>query len=104
MKGGIRMNNYMVEVELPTDLTEEFLALIPRQRAHVDSLMNEGIITSYALAKDRSRLWITMDAKTDQEVQNVMRSFPMVRFFSFEIRELMFLNRTGFVLPQMSLN
>jgi hypothetical protein len=98
------MNNYMVEVELPRDLTEEFLALIPRQRAHVDALMKDGIITSYALSKDRSRLWITMDAKTDDEVQNVMRSFPMVKFFDFEVRELMFLNRTGFILPQMSLN
>ena len=104
MKGGIQVNNYMIEVELPEDLTEEFLALIPRQRAHVDALMNDGIITSYALSKDRSRLWITMDAKTHEEAKNVMRSFPMVKFFSFEIRELMFLNRTGYVLPQMSLN
>jgi hypothetical protein len=45
-----------------------------------------------------------MDAKTGEEVQNVMRSFPMIKFFTFAIRELMFLNRTGFVLPQMSLN
>ena len=98
------MNNYMIDVVLPRELNEEFISLIPRQRAHVNALMNEGIITSYALAKDRSRLWITMDAGSKEDVVKILEEFPMIKFFTLEIRELMFHNHAGLVLPQMSLN
>ena len=98
------MNNYMVDVILPGVLTEEFVSLIPRQRAHVDTLMNEGIITSYALSKDRSRLWITLGAESNEGVLKILHGFPMIRFFTFEVRELMFHNHAGLIFPQMSLN
>ena len=80
------------------------MALIPRQRAHVDGLMNEGVITSYALTQDRSRLWITIVAESTDHVLDLLRGFPMIKFFSFEVRELMFHNRAAAPLPHMSLN
>jgi hypothetical protein len=98
------MNNYMVDVHLPAVLTEEFISLIPRQRAHVDELMAEGVITSYALTENRSRLWITVSAGSREQVMKVVKGFPMIKFFTLEIHELMFQRLAGFVLPQMSLN
>jgi hypothetical protein len=98
------MNNYMVNVVLPKELNEEFISLIPRQRAHVDLLMSEGIITSYSLAKDRSRLWLTVAAASQEDVIRIMNDFPLIKFFTLEIRELLFHNHAGLVLPQMSLN
>lgn len=98
------MNNYMVNVVLPNELTEEFISLIPRQRAHVDLLMSEGVVTSYSLAKDRSRLWLTVAADSQQDVIKIMNDFPLIKFFTLEVRELMFHNHAGHVLPQMSLN
>ena len=94
----------MVHVTLPDQPTEEFISLIPRQRAHVNNLMREGIITSYALAQDRSYLWITMLAETPQEVFGIINEFPMRKFFSVEIRELMFFNHASLIIPQMSMN
>ena len=36
------MNTYMICIGLPTEITEEFVALIPKQRKKIDELMDEG--------------------------------------------------------------
>ena len=61
------MNEYLITVELPADLSEEFIALIPAHRHRVNELMQEGIITSYSLAADRRRLWTTLIASGEEE-------------------------------------
>ena len=98
------MNHYMVNVILPKELNEEFISLIPRQRAQVNELMDEGIVTSYSLARDRSRLWVTIAAESEEEVIKIMNDFPLIKFFTLEIRELMFHNHMRLTMPQMSLN
>ena len=47
------MNQYLFDITLPEELTEEFVSLIPRQRAHIETLMVKGVVTSYGLAFDR---------------------------------------------------
>ena len=37
---------FMVEMDLPVPFDDEFLSMIPSQRALVNKLINEGIITS----------------------------------------------------------
>jgi len=44
------MYEFMIDIDLPVPFTDEFLALVPRQRAIVNKLMNEGSITGYALS------------------------------------------------------
>ena len=58
----------MVEFELPEELSDDFLALIPEQREVVDRLMTQGKIRSYALSLDRSVLWVVMEAVSEFEV------------------------------------
>lgn len=93
---------YMVEFEVP-QLTEEMLALIPRQRYVIDQLMFQKKIVSYALTLSRSKLWIVFIASSESELVYLIDSLPMTKYLSYDYHELMFHNAAQF-LPSMSLN
>ena len=42
------MNTYMISIQLPDQLTEEFVSLIPKQRKQIDELMDNGKILQYS--------------------------------------------------------
>jgi len=98
------MKQFMIYVRLPEVMTEEFVSLIPQQRARVNSLMRKGIIISYSLSFDRSQLWIVMDAKSEINVIEVLAELPLMRFMKPEIIELMFHNNIYINVPNLSLN
>ncbi|HYF02573.1 MAG TPA: hypothetical protein VEC36_04310 [Patescibacteria group bacterium] len=98
------MKQYMVDIDLPMDMNHEFMELIPRQRARINKLLQQGVIANYSLSSDRSRLWVTVNAVSEADVDAVLRTFPVARFIEWTIHELMFQqNSTPFVL-KMSLN
>ena len=94
----------MLIVSLPDIFSPRFISLIPEQRATVNEMMNEGTILSYALAEDRSKLWIVMSAKEEAEVLRNIARFPLARYMKPEIKELMFQHSATFILPEPSLN
>lgn len=94
----------MIYIQLPAELTEEFLSLIPKQRAMVNSLMRKGIIINYTLSSDRTQLWIVMDAESEINVIEILAEFPLIRFMKPEIHELMFHNSIYVDVPKVSLN
>ncbi len=98
------MNQYMVDIELPSDLTEEFLALIPEQRDQINELMASGTVASYALSLDRSKVWAVINANNTDEVQEILEAMPMIDFMVSTIYELAFHNVAGSGLPAISLN
>lgn len=98
------MNDYMVTITLPGEFSEEFLALIPSQRAHVNQLMQKGVLTSYSLAKDRTRLWATFIANSREGVMRLIREMPLNKYMEVDIRELAFSNMPVRALPAVSLN
>lgn len=98
------MNQYMVEIDLPTLMTQQFMSLIPTQRSMVNELMSDGKIDSYTLSLDRRRLWVIFLADTDLEVSGLLESFPIYTYCEFEISELMFHNTMTRELPVISLN
>ena len=61
------MNTYMISISLPTELTEEFILLIPKQRKRIDELMDEGKVLHYSLALDRSQVWVTLIAGSEKK-------------------------------------
>lgn len=103
-KAIIGMNQYMVEVDLPALMTQQFMSLIPAQRTLVNELMSEGKIDSYTLSLDRRRLWVIFLADTELEVSDLLESFPIMPYCDFEISELMFHNTMTRELPVISLN
>jgi hypothetical protein len=98
------MNEYMVTITFPTEFDEEFVGLIPPQRAMVNELMGKGIITSYCLSTDRQTLWVTMLGGSEGNILETLRQMPLFRFMNFEMRELMFHNAPVFSQPSFSLN
>jgi muconolactone delta-isomerase len=98
------MNQYLVDLDLPLEMTEEFIALIPDQRRQIDELMSDGIVLSYALSQDRTKVWATINAESESEVQEILEMMPLIEFMEPTIYELAFYNATGNGLPAISLN
>ncbi len=98
------MSTFFIDITLKKAFSEEFVALIPRQRKLVNELMNNGVIINYALAIDRSKLWVTIEAKDEREVMDTLASFPLIEFMDPEVNELAFLDSIHSGFPQLSLN
>ena len=98
------MGQYLVQITLPEYLDEEFLALIPEQRAYADTLMGQGIIASYSLAMDRSTLWVVFNSTNEKNVVSAIDNFPIADYIDYEVVELAFHNSSSVVFPNLSLN
>jgi muconolactone delta-isomerase len=98
------MNQFMVEITLPSELTEEFLSLIPKQRALVHKLFAEGRLTSYALSMDRSKLWAAIVAESEEEVTQILSLLPLRKFMQIEIHQLAFHQDAAMNVARISMN
>lgn len=100
------MKSFMVTIALPhpEGITNEFITLIPEQRSHIDQLMQNGVVTNYALAADRSMLWAIIKADTSGEVYEILDQFPLRKFMDPTILELMFHHSIVTRFPAFSLN
>lgn len=101
---GNTKNDYMADISLPGNPPPEFISRIPSQRAYVDELMQQGVITSYCLSRDRSKLWVTLRAPSEEEVIRVVTKFPLIRWMEVEIQQLMFRDAGVAALPSFSMN
>ncbi|WP_128545382.1 muconolactone Delta-isomerase family protein [Larkinella soli] len=98
------MSQYMVEFDLPQEMTEDFLMKIPLQRLKVNELMENGKLLSYALSIDRHRLWCVVKAQTEVEVMEIVSEFPLISYMDPTVTELMFNNVVSLRVPLFSLN
>lgn len=98
------MNTYMVIIQLPKHLNEEFLARVPEQRLCINELMNEGKVLQYALAIDRSSLWLTISAFTKAEAMEIVATFPLIDYMKPQFVELAFYNSISTELPKLIMN
>jgi hypothetical protein len=96
--------DFMVSIHLPPDPSEEFIHLIPAQRAMINKLMEEGVITSECLSTDRTLYWATIRSKSETEVADIIARFPMASWMHVEIHQLMFRNAAVSLLPPVSMN
>lgn len=83
-------NCYMIEFELPEMRAAEFLDKIPQQRQEAARLMQCGIVKSYALSRNQSRLWIVVSAGSEFEALNIVSQLPLSRFMIPSISALLF--------------
>jgi muconolactone delta-isomerase len=98
------MTQYMVDIKLPNLVTQEFISLIPAQRARINTLFEDGKILSYTLAHTRTQLWVVMQAKDEREVEAILEEFPLIKYMQFTIHELSFHNMVSSGMPLISLN
>ena len=99
------MFQYMVEITLPRSINQDFMDKIPAQRARVTKMMRENKLLTYTLAADRSRLWATFMAGSEQEVMDLLATFPLIGYMrKVEVHALMFNEISAHTRPQFSLN
>lgn len=98
------MNAYMVMILLPKELSVDFIALIPSQRAKIDELMDQGKILQYALAIDRSTLWVTVSANSETIAKTIISSFPLIDYMKPKFFELAFQSSISTELPKIIMN
>ncbi len=98
------MQQYLAEITLPVHATKDYLELIPQQRSFVESMFKCGLITSYALALDRSKIWVTFATPTMEEAEAIIRKFPLSDYITYSIHELAFRNSISNLMPAVSLN
>lgn len=95
---------YMVDFTLPSELSEEFVSSIPRQRSAVNKLLGEGKILNYALSLENSKLWVVFSASSESELMEMMEDLPLTRYMKVSISELTFYNASNPYAPVFSVN
>lgn len=100
----IIMYEYLADIDLPVPFTDEFLLLVPRQRAQVNKLMNEGVISSYALSLESGKLWVNIITESESKVSELLDTFPISDYITYTIHKLTFHNSISFKIPDFSLN
>lgn len=98
------MAQFIIDIQIPLNPDEKFFELIPLQRAHIDKLLDQGTVMSYSLSLDRSRLWVTMNARTEGEAVEILSAFPMFKYFEPTFHLLMFHNTSLMSQLKVSLN
>jgi len=83
------MSYFLVYSKLP-ELSEEMMALVPKHRAKIDRYIQMGKIVNYAVAEDRSALWMTVYAAEESAVMDILAKLPLVEYLNPEITPLMF--------------
>ena len=98
------LNSFQVHITLPDIFTRRFAALIPQQRERVNQLLEERVILNYALDMERSHLWVTMQAKDQEAVMDILATFPIIKDVKVEIFELAFFDAAPMGLPELNMN
>lgn len=98
------MRKFMIQMRLPSSLSEEFYALVPEHRAYIDTLINDGIITLYAINEERTRGWTIVLADNAEDAMAVLEKSPIHPFLTCHIDELFIFDGETMRLPKVSLN
>lgn len=98
-----QLHAFMVEFDVPL-LTEEIVALIPKQRLTVGMLMSAGTLLNYTLSADRRKLWAVVLGKSVKNVEEELQKFPLTPLMHYRIHELMFHEAATAGISRMSLN
>jgi muconolactone delta-isomerase len=76
---------YMVDLTLAGNLSEEFMDLIPYQRVVVNKFFQEGKLVNYALSAEKAKVWAIFNADSEIEVRKMINAFPLSKFMDVEI-------------------
>lgn len=95
---------FLVHFTLPEHFNSEMWDVIPAQRQHVNELMEQRTILNYSLDMDRRNLWVFIEATDLQEVNNITKKFPIMKFVKMRIHELAFYDTAPVGLPDLIMN
>lgn len=94
----------MVTLSFPGIATDDFLALIPRQRSMIVKLLSNGKLANFSLNESRTSAWMVVNAKSTADVEKMMERFPMYEYFEYKIERLIMHDSAFVGLPKVVLN
>ena len=92
------------QVTIKFAMNDEFMELVPPHRTYINFLINKGTIENYAVSMETMRSWITINAISKKEVEELLRKSPLYKFWTYEIDELFVLDGQHFRLPEVNPN
>lgn len=95
---------FLVHITLPEFFSQKFYQLIQDQRKHINNLMENQVVLSYALDMERKSVWAYISAKSEKEIKEIVSKFPIIREVKFTIHELAFYDTSHQALPDLILN
>jgi len=98
------MKEFMIEITLPEVISPDFILKIPPHRERINELIQIGIVRSYTLSEDRSKLWILALGNSKEEIIVLLEGLPLYEYMNFKIHNLAFHLYTKQNLPEISLN
>jgi hypothetical protein len=98
------LDTFQVHIKLPEIFTKRFVSFIPDQRLLVNELLEKRVILNYALSMDRSNLWVTIQAKNQLAVMDILATFPIINDVKVEIFELAFFDSAHIGMPEIIMN
>ncbi len=97
------MNKYLITFYL-LELDENFWKLIPEHREMVNDLMLKEVIETYGVNMERTKGWITLNAKDEAEAINIIESFPISSYYTYDIDQLFIFDNALGLMPKMVFN
>lgn len=94
----------MADFTMPEVLTEEFMDLIPYQRARIDEYFKEGCLMNYAVSLEKGKFWAIFSANSEMDVMELIIDMPLTKLMQVEITMLTFYNTNAEMMPAFSLN
>lgn len=95
---------FLAHITLPDFFTQRFYSLIPEHRCLINKLLEKRVILSYSLDMERKNVWAFIEATNEQEVMDILSTFPIIRDVKVSIQELAFLDIAPISLPDLILN
>lgn len=86
------------------DMDEEFMILVPPHRTYINYLFNKGVIETYSVSMESQQSWITINADTKTQVEDILQKSPLFKYWSLEVVELFVYDSQSNRLPAVQLN
>ncbi|MCP4438982.1 MAG: hypothetical protein GY810_08575 [Aureispira sp.] len=80
---------YMVAFELPSAWSSQYQDSADAQRALIKTWLKEGVISSYSMSLNRSKLWLVVQALSEFDVMSLIAELPLSNYMVPSIAPLM---------------
>ncbi len=78
--------------------------MLPEHRELINDLLLKETIETYGVNLERTKGWITMNAGDEADVINIIESFPIREYFTYEIDQLFVFENALALMPKMVMN
>jgi muconolactone delta-isomerase len=79
---------YMFTIGFRPGSRDVMTAQMPAEQAHVRKLMAEGVIKAIRIAADQSRVWLELEAESDEHAHQTLLAFPLYPVMEAELTPL----------------